>query len=112
MGTQQVGKERECKSSPQKRDQRTHEGIIRIEVITMPTAAPTLGQNRVRSGFNPSEDPQVAKLKALAASFIDECEAMKDAPALGNEKNRVLAIAQTEIETAAMYAVKGATFKA
>lgn len=76
-----------------------------------PTSSPTLGQNRVRSGFNPSEDPQVAKLKALAASFIDECEAMKDTPPTpGNEKNRVLAIAQTEIETAAMYAVKGATF--
>lgn len=70
----------------------------------------TLGQIRVRSGFNPSEDPKVAELKTIAAKFIDLCEEMKDAPSLGNEKNRVLAIAQTEIETAAMYAVKGATF--
>lgn len=76
----------------------------------MPSGTPSLGQQRVRSGFNPSEDAQVAKIKALAASFIDECEAMKDAPAPGNEKNRVLAIAQTEMETAAMYAVKGVTF--
>ena len=69
---------------------------------------PTLGEHRVRSGFNPSENPQVAKIKALAASFIDECEAMKDEEQR-SEKNRALTIAQTEMETAAMYAVKGAT---
>lgn len=73
------------------------------------TELPSLGERRVRAGFNPSESPQVAKIKALAASFIDECEAMKNPPSLGDEKNRVLAIAQTDMETAAMYAVKGAT---
>lgn len=72
--------------------------------------APTLGESRVRAGFNPSENPQVSKIKALAASFIDECEAMKNnPPSPADEKNRVLTMAQAHMETAAMYAVKGAT---
>lgn len=79
--------------------------------MTNVTREPTLGEKRVRVNFNPSEDVQVKVIKALAAQFIDQCESMKDVPpSLGNEKNRVLAIAQTEMETAAMYAVKGATF--
>ncbi len=72
----------------------------------------SLGQRRIRVTFNPDQNPQVAELKNLAALFIDKLEAMKvTPPTLGNERNRVLAIAQTEIETAAMYAVKGATAK-
>ena len=70
----------------------------------------TLGESRVRVSFNPSQNENVARLKALAAEFIDLCETLKDGyDGKPNEKNRCFAVAQTEVETAAMWAVKGAT---
>lgn len=77
----------------------------------MPSENQSLGQQRVRVSFNPDANPQVEQLKKLAADFIDSCELLKDAGG-PSEKNRCLSLAQTEIETAAMYAVKGATFPA
>lgn len=68
----------------------------------------SLGQQRVRASFNPSNNPSVDQLKKYAADFIDACELLKDSGG-PSEKNRALSIAQTEMETAAMYAVKGAT---
>jgi len=67
----------------------------------------SLGQQRVRSTFNPSGNAAVDQLKKLAADFIDSCELLKETG--NNEKNRSLAIAQTHAEDAAMHAVKGAT---
>lgn len=67
----------------------------------------SLGQQRVRASFNPSGNASVDGLKKIAADFIDSCELLKDSTS--SEKNRALSIAQTEMETAAMYAVKGAT---
>lgn len=65
----------------------------------------TLGQQRVRSSFNPSENDKVAQIKKAAAELIDLCERMKADP----EKARWSALAQTSFEEAAMWAVKAAT---
>lgn len=73
---------------------------------------PTLGESRVRMDFNVSGDEKVAQIKRLAADFIDLCESLKESyNGQPNEKNRCLAVAQTEAEAAAMWAVKGATGK-
>jgi hypothetical protein len=74
----------------------------------------TLGERRVRANFNPSAAPQVERLKRMAADFIDECAAMRQL-AVGRdtadaiEIQRLLSLAQTHIEDAAMWAVKAAT---
>lgn len=57
----------------------------------------------VRLKFNPGALNDVTMLKTLAASFITICENLKrGAP-------REFSVAITEMETAAMWAVKGAT---
>lgn len=68
----------------------------------------SLGQQRVRASFNPSSNPAVDNLKQRAADFIDACELLKEGSG-PSERNRALSIAQTGIEEAAMWAVKGAT---
>ena len=62
----------------------------------------TLGEERVQRNFNPSANPTVEGLKAKYADLIDELEALK---AVGKNA-RCLSIAQTELETSCMYAVK------
>ena len=69
---------------------------------------PTLGESRVRMSFNPSGNSEVDVAKRHGADFIDFCETLKD-PDLRSERNRCLAIAQTKIEEATIFAVKGAT---
>ena len=72
---------------------------------------PTIGEQRVRVSFNPSSNPIVDEIKKQAAALIDLCESLKDTyDGKPNEKNRAFAVAQTEIESAAMWAVKGATY--
>ncbi|GHE70083.1 hypothetical protein GCM10019059_32360 [Camelimonas fluminis] len=71
----------------------------------------TKGEFRVGIGFNPSGDDTVSKIKRAAADLLDLIE---DIPSdrdsmLGNERGRLKALAQTEIESAAMWAVKAAT---
>lgn len=68
----------------------------------------TLGQYRVGVSFNPGGHEAVNSLKAKAAEFIDECKRFADASTNGEAK-RCFAEAMTCMETAAMYAVKGAT---
>ena len=68
----------------------------------------TLGQRRVRVAFNPSADSTVDQIKAKSAELIDLCESLKDPPG-PSEKNRLIALAQTNYEDAAMWAVKAAT---
>ena len=68
----------------------------------------TLGEKRVRASFNPSGHNIVDELKAKSAELIDICERLK-AEARSPEVTRVLALAQTHYEDAAMWAVKGAT---
>lgn len=65
----------------------------------------TLGQKRVKADFNPEKNELVDQIKNKAAEFIDLCEQLRGEQGSG-EKNRVLSIAQTEAETACMYAVK------
>jgi hypothetical protein len=61
----------------------------------------TLGQKRVQRNFNPSANPVIEDLKEQHANLIDKLEIMKD-----DKNQREIAMAQTYIETACMYAVK------
>lgn len=65
----------------------------------------TLGQKRVKADFNPSKNDLVDQIKNTAATFIDLCEQLKTKEATG-EKIRLVSLAQTEAETAAMWATK------
>jgi hypothetical protein len=72
----------------------------------------TLGEKRVRLGFNPSGNERVDKIKRIAADLIDLCEEVKVdhiATEGSSEVFRLLALAQTHAEDAAMWAVKAAT---
>ena len=65
----------------------------------------SIGAHRVRENFNPSHDNVVDKIKRFTADLIDLCEDLKQL------EPRLAAIAQTEYESAAMWAVKAATTK-
>lgn len=76
----------------------------------------SLGSDRVRGSFNPSNDDVVANIKARTADLIDLCEQGKgrdQATSRGqpqsSEAIRLWALAQTAYEEAAMWAVKAAT---
>lgn len=71
-----------------------------------PTLKPvTLGMQRVRSLFNPQDRDTVRIIKEKCADLIDYVELLRPEGADG----RLLAIAETSIEEAAMWAVKAAT---
>jgi hypothetical protein len=89
--------------------------------------SPTLGEYRVGIDFNPSGDETVNKIKRAAADLIDLVETIS-VPVLyetdpspthaqqarvvpDGEVMRLKALAMTDIETAAMHAVKAATKK-
>jgi len=63
----------------------------------------TIGEDRVRLSFNPSELTAVDDIKRGTAYLIDICEALK------SKDPRLAALAQTAYEEAAMWAVKAAT---
>ena len=63
----------------------------------------SLGEDRVRTKFNPSADGAVDQIKQKSAELIDLCETLKVKDA------RLAALAQTAFEEAAMWAVKAAT---
>jgi len=65
----------------------------------------TLGQKRVKAEFNPAKNGTVDQIKNKAAELIDLIETLRTEDASG-ELHRVIALAQTEVETAAMYGVK------
>ena len=70
----------------------------------------TKGEYRVGIAFNPSHEGMVDKIKRAAADLIDLIESIdahKDGP--NTEIMRLKAVAQTEVEGAAMWAVKAAT---
>ena len=81
----------------------------------------TKGEYRVGINFNPSNDDMVGKIKRAAADLIDLIETIElpthpDEVAgevylssQAAEIKRLKALAQTEIESAAMWAVKAAT---
>jgi len=71
----------------------------------------TKGEYRVGINFNPSADDTVGKIKRAAADLIDLIETITTS-GVGdqyNEVTRLKALAQTEIENAAMWAVKAVT---
>lgn len=63
----------------------------------------SIGEDRVRTKFNPSADTIVDQIKQKSAELIDLCEQLKVKNA------RLAALAQTSYEEAAMWAVKAAT---
>lgn len=71
----------------------------------------TKGEFRVGIDFNPSGEDTVGQIKRAAADLIDLVSQIPSdgQTVLGNEKGRLKALAQTEIESAAMWAVKAAT---
>jgi hypothetical protein len=78
----------------------------------------TLGQYRVGISFNPSKNEKVDEIKSKAAELIDLIESVKpteynkfcdELTPLGEEKLRLTILAQDQIESAAMFAVKAAT---
>jgi hypothetical protein len=62
------------------------------------------GKVRVKAEFNPAKNDLVDQIKNKSAELIDLCEQLRVNG--GDEKQRVISIAQTEYETACMYAVK------
>ena len=61
----------------------------------------TLGQKRVQRSFSSSANPIIEEIKESYALLIDKIEGLK------NQSNgREISIAQTELETSCMYAVK------
>jgi hypothetical protein len=71
----------------------------------------TIGEDRVRTKFNPSANSVVDQIKQKTAELIDLCEEMKQTPpaTASSEFIRLIALAQTHYEDAAMWAVKAAT---
>lgn len=63
----------------------------------------TIGEDRVRVSFNPSDNNIVDRIKLKTAELIDLCETLKEKDA------RLASLAQTHYEDAAMWAVKAAT---
>lgn len=63
----------------------------------------SVGEDRVRVRFNPSDNSVVAQIKQKSAELIDLCETLKPKDA------RLASLAQTHYEDAAMWAVKAAT---
>jgi hypothetical protein len=68
----------------------------------------TLGMDRVRMTFNPSNNFHVDNIKGRTADLIDLCSDIKAASS-NSETARLCSLAQTAYEEAAMWAVKAAT---
>jgi hypothetical protein len=71
----------------------------------------TLGEKRVRVEFNPSQAGNVHFIKEESAKLINLLEGYKNDERnnLDGEAMRLIAIAQTSFEEAAMWAVKAVT---
>lgn len=63
----------------------------------------TIGEQRVRTSFNPGENDMVSQIKQKSAELINLCEELKA------KDGRLASLAQTSYEEAAMWAVKAAT---
>lgn len=63
----------------------------------------TIGEMRVRTQFNPSASGDVDVIKQRTAELINLCDHLK------GKDPRLVALAQTAYEEAAMWAVKAAT---
>lgn len=63
----------------------------------------TTGEQRVRTQFNPSQDSTVDQIKQKTAELINLVETLKE------KDGRLVSLALTSYEEAAMWAVKAAT---
>lgn len=70
----------------------------------------SLGEDRVRIKFNPSDNDKVFQLKTRAAELIDCLESMRNEGSADAEQQRLWSLAQSYIECGAMWGVKAATF--
>lgn len=70
----------------------------------------TYGQKAVGLTFNPSNDPEVQKIKEAFAHAIDVINDLRVKVGPG-EKGRMYSVAITEAQTAQMWAVKGVTWQ-
>lgn len=71
----------------------------------------TFGETRVRTEFNPAASDTVSLIKQKSAELIDLVETLRGdgAVVISGEKARLISIAETALEEAAMWAVKAAT---
>lgn len=80
----------------------------------------TIGEKRVRTTFNPSQNDLVSQIKQKTAELINLCESISPSEAVDDDASvesverffeiqRWIDHAQTHYEQAAMYAVKAAT---
>jgi hypothetical protein len=69
----------------------------------------SLGEDRVRVKFNPSATGLVDQIKQKTAELIDVCASIHPPVDYEGETRRLIALAQTHYEDAAMWAVKAAT---
>ncbi|WP_158966275.1 Acb2/Tad1 domain-containing protein [Chachezhania sediminis] len=82
---------------------------VKIHTAAIPDGTTTISNTSaetVRMGFNPSRLEPVDRMKALAAALVSECEMIRDERGPGA---REAAIAITQIQGAAMFAVAAAT---
>lgn len=78
----------------------------------MMSESQSLGAQRVRESFNPSQDNMVDKIKRYTADLIDLCQEIESdgvAYSTAGEQARLCRLAMTAYEEAAMWAVKAAT---
>ena len=68
----------------------------------------TIGEKRVRTSFNVSNDNFIDRIKNETADLINQVDSLKEGAA--PEKIRLVSLAQTAYEEAAMWAAKAATF--
>lgn len=67
----------------------------------------TLGEKRVKVDFNVTGSLLVDEIKKSTADLINKCEDLRiGIPTPSSERQRLLSLAQTKYEEAAMYAVK------
>jgi hypothetical protein len=74
----------------------------------------SIGEDRVRIKFNPSDNSAVSQIKQKSAELIDLCDQLQGPDKDKGERaysefRRLMALAQTHYEDAAMWAVKAAT---
>jgi len=69
------------------------------------TKAQTVGEQRVRISFNPSQNDTVSQIKQKSAELINLCEELKI------KDGRLASLAQTSYEEAAMWAVKKGCYR-
>ena len=81
---------------------------MRAEKMIETVTEKTLGEQRVRIGFNPSANSKVDQIKQKSAELINLVESLRQETGQ-SEKNRLISVAETSIEEAAMWAVKAAT---